>query len=127
MPFDLRKLPDKPILMLAITDPFDYHHGPAAIFEKAGEEIGNLSGPIYWITDLTRLTLNFKNWITMRAAAYVPSPHSVESGRMRPIYVSKSNLIRTGAALENMRRAKFDLPPIQLFDTLEEALSFARR
>jgi hypothetical protein len=125
--FTIEKLPGEPIIMVAITDPFDYQRGPSAIFDKVGQEIGNFPGSLYWITDLTRLSLNFRNWITMRAAAYISHPHSVESGRMHPLYVSNRGLICGGVALENMRRAKFDLPLIRLFSTLEEALEYARQ
>lgn len=126
MSFSVEKLPNEPIIVVVINDPFDYKHGPSAIFEKVGEEIGNSPGPFYWITDLTGLSLDFKDWITMRAAAYVPSPHSVESGRMCPLYVGSSGLLHWGVALENMRRAKFDLFLIRLFDTFDEALAYAR-
>lgn len=128
MSYSVEKLPDEPILVLIIEDPFDYQHGPSAIFDKVGEEIHNLSGPLYWITDITGLTLNFQNWITMRAAAYEPHPYSVESGRIHPLYVSNNSaLIYGGAALENMRRERFDLIPVRLFSTLDEALKYARQ
>jgi hypothetical protein len=115
VPFSVRKLPNEPILVLVLTDPFDYRREPPAVYERVGELIGNLPGSIYWITDLTGLTLSFRNYIALRAASYVPRSHSIESGRMHPIFVSKSSVLEGGAALENMRRARFDLTPIWLF------------
>ncbi len=121
------RLPDEPILELTISEPFDYYDGPYTIYEEIGERIGNHPEKVYFIADITGLNMSFWNFITMRAGAYVSHPHSIDSPRWQLLFVSNSGLIESGIALENIRRAQFNIAPIRLFRTRDEALKYARR
>jgi hypothetical protein len=128
MPFRLEKLPDEPIVMVSIVEPFDVK---ADYVPFANELLGLLdqsSEPLFAISDSRSLKLSFGEMVSMLGIV----TRGDESRRLEKhpkirawLIVVENELLRMGA--NALGQAQYGGNAIPLFRTVEEALDYAGR
>ena len=122
------KLPDEPIIVVAILEKFNFGNDMAEGNKPAFELLDSLDSPVFWIVDLRRAN--------MRLGQLVTSSNIVTRGEedkralwhhpmiKETILVSTVGMIKLAA--KGLSSDVFGNLSVKAFDTLDEALEYAR-
>jgi hypothetical protein len=128
MPFKLEKLPDEPILMVSIVEPFDVKADYIPFTNDLLDLLDRTSEPVYAISDSRSLKLSFAEMVSM--LGIVTRGDEAKRLEKHPkirawLIVVENELLRMGA--NALGQAQYGGNAIPLFRTVEEALDYARR
>lgn len=126
MPYTVTPQGDDPILLVEMSDPFDFRKDPRAIRAKILDVFGSSGRPFFIIYDLRKLPITFNDVVTAVTDAVNVKESKYEIfqdyGRM--------SLVGAGPLITLTVRISSRFVPtsgeIRAFDTVEEALEYAR-
>ena len=124
MPAIVVKLPDEPIIVLTVTDPFAPQGDLPPAYEEVAEMIEDMPGPIYCLYDLSSVYLGFGDLIVVLGTAIRGTPGSASDPRVRGVIVGYDELAQL--ASEASRQEQYGHLDFPLFAVIEEAVAYAR-
>lgn len=125
MPFEITQIDDKPIFVLTFTEPLDYENNYAQVTEALLHRVGDLPGPIYRISDYTRLNPEYKDIIIGLNSVLKYRRGGLSDDRFHPMIVFNDSFLST--AIHTLRPHFKNLHHIQLYSSLDEAVAYARQ
>ena len=125
MPFyDLKKLPDLPVLLGTWYEGFKFVEQGEQYVREVHDLLGAQQSPVFYVLDFTPLhTMSIEG--AMRSAdsgARGPNPNLHHPMNCGNIFVSKAELVKMTA--KGMRGPTYGNLDIKVFDTLDEALAY---
>src|SRR5205823_5016350 len=120
-----QKLPDEPILITAFFEP-SKPTDQAELWAALAPMVEGMPGPIYRITDLSKLNVTFGQMVGALAYETKGSyPGSAADPRVRSVLVANSAVVEIAAkSITQEQYGQSTMPP--LFSTLDEALAYCR-
>lgn len=118
--------PGKSILVVKIHNPFDPQNDPLQIMRDIGKLISHIDGPFYTVYDVRELSVTFADIVNGLASSFrskIPEL-DVLKARGKMVFVGAGQLIELAA--KGAERLQPEQPGIKVFDTVDEALAFAR-
>ncbi len=125
MPVTVEKLPNEPIILCTYFEPAGPSDQPV-LWEQLATAVGGLDGPIYRITDLSRIKITFGNMaVAIAQEAKDKRPGSAADPRIRSVLVATGTLIELAAkSITQEQYGRIGAPA--LFTNLDEALNYCR-
>jgi hypothetical protein len=125
MAYTLEKLPDEPIIILTVRDPL----GTPAEHRKSHEEIvaliNTIEGDVYRITDMRELNITFAQMVDRIAQeGKARAAGAMSDERIKGIVVGSHDMVRFGT--QAVSQQQYGGLKVPLFETLNEALTYAR-
>ncbi len=122
MPATYQRLPQEPIIVVTITEPFNPIKEMASLAQGFAPIIADIEGPVYLIIDMIRWNIRFSDVVH---ALDVQSQDGMSSGpRLHTIVVSRSELAALGASATSQEQ--YGSRNTLLFGSVDEALTFSR-
>jgi hypothetical protein len=120
----ITKLPDEPIVIVTIRLPLhEYLDDIAILNEQVAQILATTEGPVYRISDGSKLDdIAFSDILLWLGEQRTSRPGSVLDSRVIPIAVGSGRMAQAGLR-KLAERTGVHMP---LFETLEEAVEFAR-
>jgi hypothetical protein len=126
MSFTIEKLPDEPIIICSMSEQFNPLKDYGAFWQRLGEVVKDMEGPIYRITHLKTDQIQFSDMVLALAAeAKSGMPGSLTDPRIRSVLVNRSILAQM--AVESIKQEQYGQLDTPLFGTLDEALTYVRQ
>ncbi|NDJ34453.1 MAG: hypothetical protein GYB64_07265 [Chloroflexi bacterium] len=123
MSFVVEQLPDKPVVIIRITDSFDWEtETPRIIEEVASLMDGWTDRLIFRVTDFTQAEYKFGEVVQALGAETQGGPGSIADPRVRPIYVGGDDLIQLAAQSTN--QTQYGKINVLYFATMDEAMTY---
>lgn len=128
MPFKVEMLPDEPIVLVSVTEPFDLKADIHAFVDDLLSALDRASQPVYEVMDVRALKLSFSTIVD--ALALTTRSDSVKRIDKHPklkawIIVLDNDLLRIGA--NALGQDQYGGKAVPIFPTLEQALDYARQ
>jgi len=126
MPYLITLLGDEPILLIKLSDPFDFREGPPAVRAEMLDMLGEVSGPFFTIFDIRELSIALSDLITLLTNSAYPQadPTRIFQKYGRMCIVGRNPLLTL--SVESANRFLPSSGVTRAFDTLEAALEYAR-
>jgi hypothetical protein len=123
MAVKVTRLPNEPIILAHLYERLDL---PTirAMFEQTAAYCQEIDGPLYRITNFQDVDASIREMATALVEANRSYPGSSRDPNVRPIMVAGRNRIRF--LFDTMRRKEFGAHQVPVFDTMDEALDYAR-
>ncbi len=122
MPFKIERLPDEPILIVTIEDHIDAEV-VRGIFIQTAAMFAQIEGAVvYRIADIRTAKTNFVDVIKIIKTIRSGIPASSIDPRIRGVFVGRNHFARMYADFIR----QFGGAPIPFFETVEEAVEYAR-
>lgn len=125
MPAFAEKLPNEPIIILAVSDPSDKlaDEMKAAYVDIARWAV-EIDGPYIRITDATGLNITFGEFVKVLSAASTSGPGSASDPNATTLLVATDDLVKFAA--EALAQEQYGNLNIGLFESRDDALAHAR-
>jgi chromosome condensin MukBEF ATPase and DNA-binding subunit MukB len=123
MPVTVTRLPDEPIILAHIYDRMDLAT-IRSMFEQTAALAQEIEGPLFRITNFRDVDVSIREMANALVEANRCAPGSTRDPRVTPIMVAGRNRVRL--LFDAMKRKEFGGREVLVFDTLDEALSYAR-
>lgn len=126
MSYSFKLLPDEPILIATISASFNQKYELDPYLNETAYILEGLDQPIYYIADVSETKVSiFQDFLTAFNRAFRGAGAIVNHPNLRkPIFVSTDPLIKLGA--RGLNAEIYGNLSVPVFDTLEEALAYAR-
>ena len=126
MSYSLELLPDEPILIITLHESYNHERDFEAYLNEAVVLLDSLDRPVYSITDITHIKVNiFQDFITGFNQVFRGQGATINHPNIdKVIIVSTDKLMKLGA--KGLNSATFGFLSVPVFDTPEEALTYAR-
>jgi hypothetical protein len=124
MAFTIEQLPGEPIWIITYEEPIDFKNDPVGVKSYLGEATADCPGVFYSVHDARDITVKFSDVVMGLAAAFRTSNFKLDASRGRMLVVGAEKLIRLAA--ESAKQVQYGGVHIEIFDTMEEALAYAR-
>lgn len=125
MTHTVERLPDEPILIITYETPFDFHIEPGQILEAMADIIIDSDQAVFAIHDTSNLSLSFSDVVTGMAGAFKNVRGQELSPRARILVVGGGTLLNL--AVRSARQIQYGGLDVELFDSLDDALDYARQ
>lgn len=115
-------LPGEPIIITTYSEPYD----PVSDVVEANLEVAELLGDLplaYYINDIQQVELTFSKVIQTMSSAF-RDRSSLDSSRIRRIAVGTGKMLKL--FVEGAKQFQYGEINIELFESIEEAVAFAR-
>jgi hypothetical protein len=126
MYFDVKKMPDSPVLIGTWYDGFKFVEHGAQFDQEARAILDEQQDPVFYVLDLSHLhTISIDGIVQVAhtGAKVLTSAHRHPMNR-ETIFVSKANIVKM--AVKGVASAAFGNMNIRLFETLKEALEYIK-
>jgi hypothetical protein len=125
MAFTIEKIPLEQIIIITLHPDFDAGTGYPELWKQLAPYVADMEAPIYRITVMEFEDVDLEEMTHMLAQeAQSGMPGSAGDPRVKPLLVSEAALAQMGAASPDQEQYGRINSPV--FETLEEALSYAR-
>jgi len=126
MTHTIQQVANEPIILIKIFSPFDAHNETSEILHEIIEMVYPMPGLTYLIYNVLELKLGFSDMVMGMAAALRSNVPGVEElkTKARMVVVGAGDLIKFAA--KSAKQVQYGGLNVELFDTSEEALAFAR-
>jgi len=124
MYFDIKKIPDAPVVIGSWYEGFKFVEQGAQYDQEANAILDEQQDPVFYVIDMSQLTTISIDGIVevARTGARVPTAAHRHPMNRETIIVSNKRIIKL--AVKGMASAAFGYMNIRLFETLEEALDY---
>jgi hypothetical protein len=128
MPYKVELVPDEPIVIVTLSEPFDWEKDIRATTARVADLTRHMDGPIYRISNMKQVSLDFSEVVTALASATRVEEGGLNDPRFRVVFISQEALIdlaefgARSASQEQYGVAE----PIKVFTDLDEALRHIR-
>ncbi len=123
MPVTVTRLPDEPIVLAQVYDRMDLAT-VRDLYDQTALCIDGMEGPIYHISCFVDVDASIRDLALALVESSRRRQGSVRDPRLTPIMVAGHNRLRLLS--DAMREKEFGGLDVPVFDTLDEALSYAR-
>ncbi len=120
MPFSVEQVPNQPIFVITLSEPFDQAKEAPASDWKFQELIATVQGTIYRVIDLTRWTIPFNDMINGLASDTRGGAGA--DPRIHTVIVGSGEMVEFG--VKAMKQRQYGAKEIPLFASLDEALAY---
>lgn len=124
MKFKVERLPNEPILIVTIYKEYVVGRDSAEIVQTVDSKIGKDEAGLYSIYDLREMKMTFGELVLALSNQSQKAPGAMADPRTQAIIVGASELVRFGA--EAFKQEQYGNLKFPLFETLDEALGYAR-
>lgn len=128
MPYRVELLPNEPIVIVTLSEPFDWEKDIQATTARVAELTRHMAGPIYRISDMKQVSLDFSEVVTALASATRVVEGGLNDPRFRVVFISHEALLdlaEFGARSASQKQYGVT-EPVQVFTNLDEALLHIR-
>lgn len=128
MPYNIELLPDEPIVIVTLSEPFDWVKDVETTTAQVADLTQHLDGPIYRISDMKQVSLDFSEVVTALASVTKVKNGSFSDPRYRIIFISQKALVDLAEfGAQSASQEQYGVAePIQVFTDLDEALHYVR-
>jgi hypothetical protein len=128
MPYSVDLLPNEPIVIVTLSEPFDWEKDIQATTARVADLTRHLEGPIYRISDMKQVSLDFSEVVTALAAATKAQEGGFNDPRFRVVFISQEALLDLAEfGARSASQAQYGVAePVQVFTDLDEALHHIR-
>ncbi len=120
MPVTIEKLPDQPVIVITVTEPFDHFKELPAGFRKFQELAASVQGTIYRIIDVTGWRVPF-NAVVDGLAADTRGGAATDP-RVRTVLVGSGEMVELG--VKAVKQRQYGGREMALFASMDEALAY---
>ncbi len=117
------RLPEEPIIIATLCGPLNVDV-VRTVFTQTAELAQDVNGPIYRISDFLNADASFKSLVGVITETTRLRPYGTRDPRIHPVLVCGYNRLRFLPEL--LCRKEFGSVKVPIFDTLDEALIYAR-
>ncbi len=121
----IRKAPGLPIILITLTEPFDFRKEPPMMMEEIHQALGAITGPFWTIYDIRSLTFTVSKIVD--GVATIAHPRSTIAKEIEQY--GRLALIGKGTFANLAAKTANRFSPgksYQVFSTPEEAIAYAR-
>ena len=123
----IKKLPGEPIVIHAMSSDYKLVDELPKSFPKLLEFLGTLEEPVFWLVDISAVAVITVEDLLTGTELVARGEHALyRHPKIKyVVYISTSSMIKM--AVDGMTKEAFGKFPISIFNTLDEALAFARK
>jgi hypothetical protein len=123
--FTIEQVPGQPILLVTCNPDFDLQRDSLEIKRRLADLTAAIPGAVCTIYDVRRFKSSFSDVIMGLTASFTPDDFEADWARHQVAVVGAGDLFRLVA--RSAQQAQFSEFDVEVFDTLEEALTHAHR
>ena len=125
MAFKVEKVPNEPIVISTISNPYDAMVDSAGIAQELLQILSETSDTIYYVADMSNLNVSFSELTVGLAHAFRTPGSPYANPRLKTLPVGSAGMIKFGVEAAS-QQSNYGKQQIQLYASVDEALAFAR-
>jgi hypothetical protein len=122
MPHNVMPVDDTPILMVTMTNPYDYYREPQQLFAEIHALTDQMAGRIFVIYDCRSFELTFDDVINKMAIQTKGLAGSISDERLETIIVGSGELFHL--MVESFRQEQYGGQHVHLFESMDDVQVF---
>ncbi len=120
MPVAVEQIPNQPIIVVTVTEPFDPLKEMPVSNRQFSEIAATIQGTLYRIVEITRLKIGFNDLVNVLAVDTRSGPGA--DPRVRTVIVGSGEMVELG--VKAMKQRQYGAKETPMFASLDEALTY---
>ena len=123
MAYEIEKIDGEPIIVVTYKEPYSPNEDVIQTNRLVAKYLDDIEGPVYLINDIRQVRLSFTSMVQTMAAAFRDET-TLEADRIKGVAVGAGRMLKM--MVDSAKQMQFGNVNIDMFDTPEEAIAFAR-
>lgn len=124
MPYRIQPQAGEPIIVVSMSDPFDFVDDVRPMIEQIAAAAASFPGRYYVIYEFPNLTVTFSDVVMTLAEQSSKMPGSVSDPRVKAIAVAPPDMMEF--AVKSLEQTQYGKLRMEILPSMEEALEYAR-
>ncbi len=124
MPYQIKPQADEPIIIVSMSDPFDFIEDVRPMIEQIAVAATPFTGNYYVIYEFPNLTVTFSDVVMTLAQQSSKLPGSISDPRVRALAVAPPDMMEF--AVKSLEQTQYGKLRMEILPSMEEALEYAR-
>lgn len=125
MVFSVERLEGESIIIFTLLDGYNFELDTPAAHEEIAKYTAEINKkPIYRITDFSKVTMSFTDLVLGLTSGTKEEPGSLADSRLRNLFVGDDDMVEFAA--ESLIQTQYGKIPTLVFDSMDEAVAYAR-